>query len=337
MRKKIILIVLVVGVGALALAVLLPPRYHAKEAKLPASFDEFYQNKLKQSAELKARPGNEERLIRFADKTDYAILYIHGYGASRAEGELVVDQIANKFKFNTYYMRLPGHGTNVEDQAKTTFSDLINGVEETYSMMHLLGNKVIIIGTSMGGLLTTYLASRHPEIDAIVLASPFYDFKDSRVRLANEPGMMKVLEMVNGGPVRKSTFDPNDPTETNIDGYQAYWYQNQYLEALRALEDLREYAANKATFEQVTEPVLMLYYYKDEEHQDGTASVPLMLQAFSEFGTAAGKKPNPLNRAVAIENGDHVLLSQWVKADHERSYQEIIRFIEDVQKAGTSK
>jgi len=329
LRKRILLLVLVVGVGALALAVLLPPRYHAVSKSLPASFDDYFKQKLQESKEKGARPGNDEKLIRFADKTEFAILYIHGYGASRAEGEYVVDQLAEKFKANTYYMRLPGHGTNVEDHASATFSDYINAAEEAYQMTKLLGDHVIIVGTSMGGLLTTYLASRHPEIAGVVLASPFYDFTDPRVHLANEPAMIYVLEGVNGGPIRKSESKEGQPDNKWISGHEDFWLQNQYVKAVISLENLREYAANTATYEKVTVPVLMLYYYKDEEHQDPTASVPAMLDAFAKFGTA--EKPNPLNRAVAIEDGEHVLLSKWLHTDHERALKEMTDFLSDVR------
>ncbi|MEO1224073.1 MAG: hypothetical protein AAFX92_07575, partial [Pseudomonadota bacterium] len=58
---------------------------------------------------------------RLADKSenlDGVLLYIHGFGASRGEGEYVFDRVAEKYRANTYYMRLPGHGTNKEDHAQ---------------------------------------------------------------------------------------------------------------------------------------------------------------------------------------------------------------------------
>jgi hypothetical protein len=40
-------------------------------------------------------------------------------------------------------------------------------------------------------------------------------------------------------------------------------------------------------FEKIKVPVLMLYYYKDEENQDKVVSVEAMLKAFDELGTPA--------------------------------------------------
>jgi pimeloyl-ACP methyl ester carboxylesterase len=326
LQKRILFLSFAVVVGAMVLIAFLPPQYHPKKKELPDDFDAYLQEKLRISREKGARPGNEERLIRYADKTEFAILYIHGYGASRAEGEYVVDRLAERFKANTYYLRLPGHGTNPEDHARATFSDYINEVEEAYQMTRLLGDHVIVIGTSMGGLLATYLGSRHPEIAGLILASPFYDFEDWRAHLANEPGGMYLIETINGSAFRKTEKKPDD---ANIEGYQNFWYTKQYLKALKSLEDLREYAAHSGTYERITMPVLLLYYYRDEQHRDRTASVQAMLDAFHQFGSL--DKPNPLNRAVAIERGDHVLLSRWVDVDHERSLEEMILFLNAIK------
>lgn len=330
-RKKILL-----PIGVILLALLLyltfrPLSYHPpvfQPMKPETTFEPYLQEKLRLSRERGVRPGNEERLVRFADRTSLAILYIHGYGASRAEGELVVDRLAEALKANTYYMRLPGHGTNPDDQASARYTDYLDAVEEAYQHTRLLGDHVLIVGTSMGGLLATYLGSRHPEIAGLMLASPFFDFDQWAAHLANEPGGMAIIEMINGSPYRKTERNPSDPNDRRIEGYQDFWYAKQYMKSLRSLEDLREYAARRGTYERVEMPVLMLYYYRDEVRQDKSASVPAMLEAFHSFGALT--HPNPLNRAVAIEDGSHVLLSRWVEADHERCYQEMLRFIEDV-------
>ena len=56
-----------------------------------------------------------------------------------------------------------------------------------------------------------------------------------------------------------------------------------------------------------------MYYYKSDKEQDPTASVPKMLEGYTNFGL--DKTPNPLNRKVAVENGMHVLMSKWVITD----------------------
>ena len=64
-----------------------------------------------------------------------------------------------------------------------------------------------------------------------------------------------------------------------------------------------------STFNKVTQPTLLLYYFKDEDHQDEVVKVSAMKRMFNQLGTPAAMK-----RQVPIPNaGDHVLGS-YVKS-----------------------
>lgn len=331
LRKRILFLLSVLLVCVCTFLLFRPLSYTPPAEPSPAqpiTFDEFYEQKKEVSRQKGVRPGNEERLVRYGDRTPVAFLYIHGFGASRAEGEGALDPVAEKLKANTYYLRLPGHGTTPEDQVTATFSDYLDASEEAYRMTRLLGDRVIVVGTSMGGLLATYLASRHPEMAGLILASPFYDYENPFGRLANEPGGILLLEILNGSRFRDASRKPDDPIDARLPGYEGYWYVKPYLASLRSLEDLREYAARQGTYERVTPPVLMLYFYKSEQMRDRLVSVPSMLEAFHQFGTSS--RPNPLNRAFAVEGGGHVLLSRWAAIPCERCGREMLQFAKDV-------
>jgi pimeloyl-ACP methyl ester carboxylesterase len=299
------------------------PSYSYEQSSLPTSFDEFYQKQLKESQAKGARPGNEERLVRYSTgKTKFAILYIHGFGASRAEGEYITDRIAKTYKANTYYLRLPGHGTNPEDHRDTPFSEYLKTAEDALQMMDQLGEKTVVFGTSMGGLITTYLASKYPEkITAIVLASPFYDFTDKSGNIYNFIWGKNFVQAA-FGEIRGNTSRPeNDPSF-------AYWYKDQYYAAIQNLSDLKRAIGTQEVYEKVTLPVLMLYYYKSQEEQDKSADVSKMLAVYDEFGGSSG--PNPLSRKVQIENGNHVLLSEYVESDKVTIEAEIKKFLDTI-------
>src|SRR5262245_19851474 len=99
--------------AALITGVLLIPKtpYQYKPTGAePRSFEEFLTAKVEASRKLGAKPATEERLIRkSAQKTPIAFLYIHGFGACRGEGEAVMELLADDFKANTYFLRVPGH------------------------------------------------------------------------------------------------------------------------------------------------------------------------------------------------------------------------------------
>ncbi len=321
--KKKILIGLSVIIAALATwhVVMTSVSYTYTPSPLPKTFDEFYKEKLRISRELKVRPKNEEKLVRFAEKTPVAILYIHGYGASRAEGELVMDRIAKQLKANTYYLRLPGHGTTILDHAGVTPKEHLDEAITTLEMMRKLGDKVIVVGTSMGGLITTYIAAEYPgKMDAAVLVSPFYQFGNLNGKLTNFYPMFRLISAV-------MPHRPSSPIPDEADNWSLYWYPNQYMKALRQLHLLRAIGVHDSIFRKIHIPVLLLYYFKDEENRDTTADVGAMLDAYDEFNDGT---PNRLSRKVAIENGNHVLMSKYQKVDYDRVEKTVLDFVRDL-------
>lgn len=315
---------LLIGIALYSLFAIFYPLSEFKYTKpeLPETFDEYYQNVLAREKNISVRKGNEERLQRAVKgKSEIAILYIHGFGASREEGEYVVSRVAEKFKANCFFVRLPGHGTNKEDHRDKTFKDYLEYSANTLMMMDRLGKKIVVMGTSMGGLIATWLAANFPDkMDAVILVSPFYDFVDVSANILKLPGGLAFAEAL-FGEVRDTS--PKNP-DYSAD-YQKYWYTKQYYRALGNIVNLREVAANSDVYEKVSDPVLLLYYYKNGEKQDPTASVPAMLNAFEHFNEN-GKK-NVKSKKVAIKDGNHVLLSKHIKSNKERIKTEITSFI----------
>ena len=86
---------------------------------------------------------------------------------------------------------LPGHGTSVDDMATTDWSDWSAAAESAYTALAARCDKVVVAGLSMGGSLTAWLASRHPEIAGIVCVNP---------ALSVPPEIVEALgQMIEGG------------------------------------------------------------------------------------------------------------------------------------------
>ena len=329
MNRKVKLLVLLALFTGLGIAIVPRKGYHYDQKTLPALFDEFYEARKQESQKLNARPGCEERLVRYAPRTEYAILYIHGFGACRAEGEEVVDQIHAGLKANTYYMRLPGHGTNMDDHANASYEDYLNATEDAVRMMPALGEKVILIGTSMGGLLAASGAANHPkETYALILASPFFEFYRKEGNLAAYPGGTLLAQAIIGGKIRDVRKKPGDPKDARVDGFENYWYDQQYVSALSSLARLKRSVSGPDLYGRITSPVLMLYYYRDEANQDMAANVKEMLEGFHKFGSFS--RAHPMNRSAAVADGDHILLSRWVRSDRAFAQKQIQNFLTDL-------
>jgi len=84
----------------------------------------------------------------------------------------------------------------------------------------------------------------------------------------------------------------------------------------------------KETFNKITEPTLLLYYYKDEVHQDSTVKVQPMKEMFAQLSTPAN-----LKRDIPMPNtGDHVIGSPIKSKDVEGVEREIEKFMIEVLK-----
>lgn len=324
MKKRYVLLILILVIASIWFYFSLPKKYSYRQPDMPETFDEFYEQELAESAKLNARPGNEQKLIRFKEKTPIALLYIHGFSASRAEGEFVVDSLANLYQANTYYMRLPGHGTNKQDHADAKFSDYLDNAITTLHMMQELGDTVIIVGTSMGGLVATYLAAEYPDlVDGLLLTSPFYDYASGMGNLLKIPGVLPLMVLKDGND--RHIERVGDWATKVQPGYDDYWYPDQYYTALQSLEELRRFASRDQYFEKIEQPVLILAYYKDEENQDGAASVKAMEETLSKFSST---KNSTGNKLVKLPDAEHVMMSRYVTTDKDTIFKTIQPFIE---------
>ena len=306
-----------------------PAAYAPAAVSAAPDIDAWVAQKQAESAALGVRAGDDERLVRASEgRTPLAILYVHGFGASRAEGEAVVDTVAAELGANVYFLRLPGHGLDDMDaHAAATTPQYLDVAEEALAQMPLLGDRTVIVGTSAGGLLATWLAAQHPDqVAALVVASPFYDFVDPTAWLADKRIGLPLIEAIYGD--ERDAGWKSDPEQRVQPGYNGHWTTKQRYGAVQNLAILRRVTATPETFAAVRAPTLLLYYYRDEDHQDRAASVPAMLEAMSRFGGEAG--PDPRSRAVAIEDGEHVLMSAYIRTDKERILAEILSFLREV-------
>src|SRR5689334_12605338 len=99
------------------------PKYKKEMPRVPAAAPllEAYIHANESAHKLK--PDNEARIIWANDstknKTDYALVYLHGFSASQAEGSPVHKNIAAEFGCNLYLSRLAAHGIDTTEPMMT--------------------------------------------------------------------------------------------------------------------------------------------------------------------------------------------------------------------------
>jgi pimeloyl-ACP methyl ester carboxylesterase len=313
---RIGLVLLLSLVGLLSLPRPLSPQESPHAQAVSEPFSAYVDRRIREARAEGVRPGNEERVVWAEGLTAdahaaLAIYYIHGFGASRAEGEAVIEPLARALGATTYYTRLPGHGGDLDHHAGARSEEYFARVEEDLHRLRPLADKLLVIGSSTGGLLSAWLAARHPrEVDAVVLASPLVELAIPGAFLLSRRFGLSLIKAVLG-EYRDAGWG-RDPEARKQPGYEDHWLVKQRMDALAIVEDVRRRALAEAPPERIESPVLLLYHYADAQHQDSVCSVGAMQQFVAR---ARSGSPHPHSRSVAIADGNHILLSQYVRTD----------------------
>ncbi|MBN8825392.1 MULTISPECIES: carboxylesterase [unclassified Spirosoma] len=271
------------------------------------------------------RPDNEARIV-WADslhkvKTPYSIVYLPGFSASWAEGDPIHREIAKRFGCNLYLARPAEHGINAPDAFKNiTPANYAASAEQALAIGKALGEKVIVMGTSAGGMLSLYLAAHHPEIDGLILYSPCIAVANPALKLVTGPWGKQILDLVFRGDYLINTHYSGERSR--------YWLPKYHTNGLITLQTMLNTYMTPEQFQQVKQPVFLGYYYKDEDHQDQTVSVAAMLKMYDELGTPADKK----RKEAFPDAGAHVIASHFTSKDLPGVYRATEAFMSDVLK-----
>jgi carboxylesterase len=106
-----------------------------------------------------------------ADGGPHGALVLHGFTGS-PQSMRPLAAILAAAGFSVELPRLPGHGTSVRDMLTTRWDDWARGADAAYVELASRCERVVVVGLSMGGTLSAWLAGRHPEIAGLALINP---------------------------------------------------------------------------------------------------------------------------------------------------------------------
>ena len=200
-----------------------------------------------------------EKHIRWYDKkqvkSKLAFVYIHGFSASRQELSPVTEELADKFSANVFYTRLTGHGRSDDAMAEASTDAWKKDIKDAYNIGRIIGEKVILISTSTGGTLATWLLAQEETEQpfANIMVSPNYAVQSGSAWLFNSSLGLWVAKLINGD---YNAFDPIS------ESHAKYWTERYPLEALVPMMSLLSEveSLNKS---KVTTPQLIIYSPKD--------------------------------------------------------------------------
>ena len=264
---------------------------------------------------------NEARIIwanhKKKEKTEFSVVYIHGFSASCGEGYPVNLDFAKRYGCNLYMARLHGHGLKTtEALVDLTPENYLETTKHAVNIGRQLGEKVILMSTSTGGTLSLIIAAENPWIYALILYSPNIDINDKSANLLLKPWGLQIASLIKG---KYNEYD--DPPEV-----QKYWQSKYRLEAVQTIKVLVNATMTEETFRKVDQPLFLGYYYKNENEKDPTVSVERMLEMFEQVSTPANKKWKKAFPDAGVHPILSGILSKDVKSVEEKTYE----FAEDV-------
>ena len=181
MNKKISLIT-VIALAVVSIILLAGRAPHVAVpnavAALPGDLDTYLETSESKFTDIVPETN---KVIIWADsakaRTPLSVVYLHGFSATRQETAPVSDSLAKRWGANLFYTRLTGHGRSDDAMGEATADDWLEDAKEAIDIGKRLGERVVLIGTSTGGTLATWLATQPnaaDDIAAVILLSPNY-------------------------------------------------------------------------------------------------------------------------------------------------------------------
>lgn len=129
-------------------------------------------------------PGAEP--LSHVGQSSIGVLVLHGFTGNPGS----MRGLANACVAAGFHVEMPqlaGHGTAMEDMIPTRWADWSGDAEKAYQTLASRAQKIIVMGLSMGGSLTLWVAAQHPEVVGIVCVNP-----------ATQPQASEVIDMLKG-------------------------------------------------------------------------------------------------------------------------------------------
>jgi carboxylesterase len=121
-----------------------------------------------------------EPFFFLGDRAKPAILLIHGFTSTPKEMRWMGEYLHQQ-GYTCYGVRLAGHATDPEDMIRSNWTDWTASVEDAYSTLTNLTDRIFFAGLSMGGILSLLMSTKLKAAGVAALSTPFKLRDDPRL------------------------------------------------------------------------------------------------------------------------------------------------------------
>ena len=205
MPRKLVISLSLLAALAVICWLLTPPRLvnSAATPDLPEDLDAYLVDREIAAAErFPLIPGTEKRIRWQAagERSEYALVYLHGFSGSRQGLLPATELIADALGANLFETRLRGHGRAEQGLVGIRAEDWLEDAAEALAIGARLGDRIILMGTSTGATLAMAMVD-HPsiaDVEAIVMISPNFRPYDPKSAWVTAPGGPLLLRFLVG-------------------------------------------------------------------------------------------------------------------------------------------
>jgi len=205
--------------------------------------------------------GTEKEII-WADaqtksKTEYAVIYLHGYSATKHEVRPVPDNVAKALGANLYFTRLKGHGRDGDAMLDGSLGGWMDDFEEAITIGKRLGEKIIVIATSNGVPISVLGMQNLKDENAILglaTISANFELQGISTSMGNMPWAETILPMLGG---EEYSWEPRNEEHAK---WWTFTYPSRAIFPMMALLKLVE-ETDKSN---IKKPALFIYSKQDQ-------------------------------------------------------------------------
>ena len=203
-------------------------------------------------------PGTEER-VRLAagnQRTEWAVVVLHGFSATRQETAPLGELVATELGANLFEARLSGHGHAQHPMAGVRAEHWLADTAQALKKGADLGDKIVVIGTSTGATLAAAMLDQPvaDAVDTVVMISPNFAPHGAGARWLTGPAG-PILGWLFEGPTR--CWEPHNELQARF--WSTCYPTTTLVEVMR----LVDFVGGRLP-ERIRQRLLVFYSRKDD-------------------------------------------------------------------------